>query len=80
MIRRALVLVLAGAMLAVTPMAEASPPDQSWLAGLYDNADHDHAVLAVTAAVASLDYRPWPDMPAVHLSSTAAPVNDITYG
>jgi hypothetical protein len=53
--RRLLVLLLAGAMLALTPAAHASPPDQTWIAGLYDNADYDDAVLAVTASVASLE-------------------------
>ena len=68
--------VLAGAVLAVTPMAQASPPDQTWLAGLYDNADYDSAVLAVTATVASLDYRPWPGIPATHTVVARVPQAD----
>ena len=55
---RLLVLVLAGAMLALTPAAHASPPDQSWIAGLYDDADYDDAVLAVLACTVSLDPQP----------------------
>ena len=39
-----LVLVLS----AVGALAHASPPDPSWIGGLYDAADGDDAVLAVT--------------------------------
>jgi hypothetical protein len=39
-------------MVALTPAALASPPDQHWLAGLYDNADYDDVVLAVVESVA----------------------------
>ncbi len=58
MIRRLLLVLLAGAMVALTPAAHASPPDQTWIAGLYDNADYDDAVLAVLASLASLDRQP----------------------
>jgi hypothetical protein len=54
--------LLVGAMLALTPLAQASPPDQTWIAGLYDNADYDDVVRAVTAAIASLDLRPLPPL------------------
>jgi hypothetical protein len=58
MMRRLLLLLLAGAMVALTPAAHASPPDQTWMGGLYDNADYDDAVLAVIASIASLDRQP----------------------
>ena len=61
MMRRLLLLLLAGAMVALTPAAHASPPDQTWIAGLYDNADYDDAVLAVLASLASLDRQPLHD-------------------
>jgi len=32
-------------------MAYASPPDQTWVPGVYDNADYDDAVMLVTSAV-----------------------------
>jgi hypothetical protein len=54
--------LLLGAMLSLTPLAQASPPDQTWIAGLYDNADYDDVVCAVTAAIASLDLRPAPPL------------------
>jgi len=37
-------------MAALTPAAHASPPDQTWIAGLNDNADCDDAVLASIAS------------------------------
>jgi hypothetical protein len=51
---RLLVLMLAGAMVALTPAALASPPDEPWLGGLYDNGDHDDVILAVMASIAFL--------------------------
>jgi hypothetical protein len=51
-------LLLASAIVALTPAALASPPDQHWVAGLYDNADYDDVVLAVVESVASLEPQP----------------------
>jgi len=39
----------------VTPLAYASPPDQTWLPGFYDNADYDDVVIALTSAVGASD-------------------------
>ena len=50
--------LLAVLVLSLTPLAHASPPDQTWISGVYDNADYDDAVLAVVASVASLEFRP----------------------
>ena len=36
--------------LALVPLAHASPPDPTWIAGIYDDADLDEAVAAVTNA------------------------------
>ncbi len=55
----AVVLVL---LIGLTPLAYASPPDQTWLAGLYDNADYDDAVLAVTSTMGASDTTPAPDL------------------
>jgi hypothetical protein len=44
-------MLVAGALVALVPLAHASPPDPTWIAGLYDDADHDDAVLAVTEGV-----------------------------
>ena len=34
-------------MFALTSLCYASPTDQTWIAGMYDDADHDDVVLAV---------------------------------
>ena len=42
--------------LALTSLCYASPPDQTWIGGLYDDADHDDIVLEIldTSAVPSV--------------------------
>jgi hypothetical protein len=50
---RPVFLALAGAVATLTPLALASPPDPTWISGLYDDADYDDAVLAVMTADAS---------------------------
>ena len=45
-------------VLVIRPLAEASPPDPTWIAGLYDNGDGDDAIFAVTSASAVMDAHP----------------------
>ena len=59
--RRLAAILLTVALATLTPLAHGSPPDPTWIAGLYDDADHDDAVLAVTASIASLDRQPLHD-------------------
>jgi len=51
--------VLAGLLVALTfglsALAQASPPDETWLAGFYDDSDYDTAVVSITSAVGALD-------------------------
>ena len=42
-------------LLALLPLAHASPPDPTWIAGIYDDADLDEAVAAVTNADALIE-------------------------
>ena len=35
----------------LVPMAYASPPDQTWISGITDNADHDDAIILITSAL-----------------------------
>ena len=37
------------AMLALVPLAHASPPDPVWIAGIYDAGDSDDVILAATS-------------------------------
>ena len=54
-IRRLTLLILAATTIGLIPAALACPPDQHWLAGLYDDADYDDVVLAITSSDASAD-------------------------
>jgi len=42
-------LILVVVILSLAPAAYASPPDQSWIPGLYDNADFNDIVLLITS-------------------------------
>jgi hypothetical protein len=55
---RLLRILLAVLLFSLVPAAHASSPDETWISGLYDNADYDDAVLAVVGSVASLDRPP----------------------
>ena len=47
--RRFCALVLASALVALVPLADASPPDSTWVAGLYDDGDFDEVVASVVS-------------------------------
>ena len=49
---RWLTLPLTFCLVTLTPLCQASPPDPGWIAGLYDDADHDDVVLGVTDTMA----------------------------
>ncbi|SRR5712692_9949601 len=40
------------------PLAHASPPDPTYIPGLYDDADHDDVILLVLSTVGTLDGAP----------------------
>jgi len=50
-LHRLLSLGLVVALLTLAPVAHASPPDQSWISGLYDNADFDDVVLFIVGVL-----------------------------
>src|SRR5215831_5806324 len=47
---RALTFGLLLVLFALAPLAQASPPDPTWLSGFYDAADFDDVVMAVVSA------------------------------
>ena len=59
-----LYLILAASILALTPIADANPPDPSWIRGIFDDADLDDVVNSVTStssipsALAVADFGP----------------------
>lgn len=53
--RSLLALVLLCASAALLPLAYASPPDPSWIRGVYDGADFDDVVVLLTSGSAVID-------------------------
>jgi len=50
---------------ATPPLCHASPPDPTWIGGLYDDADHDEVVQVVVSSVAVPPEPPcWPGLSA----------------
>ena len=69
MSRRLLGVVVAAAVLILAPLAQATPPDQTWIGGLYDNADYDDVVLMVTGGI--------PAAATLHFASELSPTNRV---
>jgi len=59
---RVLTLFLVAVVTALVPLAQASPPDQTWLGGFYDNADYDDVVLSITSTTATAETTPPSDL------------------
>lgn len=66
--RGGLVVVLVALMLTLTGLAYASPPDPTWIAGLFDDDDFDNVVNYITSTSHSVvdplntDFRPVYDL------------------
>ena len=75
--RRSLGAVLLLAMLALVPLAYASPPDQTWIGGWYDDADYDDVVISITATVALVHAAPHVEVrPVALVVGVASPTDD----
>ncbi|HEY7250935.1 MAG TPA: hypothetical protein VIG37_10595 [Methylomirabilota bacterium] len=63
-LRAPLLAVVLTTAIALPALAHASPPDSTWIAGVYDDADYDDVIVRVTSATgdvasgASADLRP----------------------
>ncbi len=51
----ALTWLIAAVVCALVPLAYATPPDPTYLAGVWDDADYDDVVILVTSSVGSTD-------------------------
>jgi hypothetical protein len=71
--------VLATMIVALAPLASASPPDQTWLAGIYDNGDFDDVVLLIASSVGLVAPGPM-DCGAMFSSIVLAPSPDDGLG
>ena len=74
--RRPLLAVLLLAMFVIVPLAYASPPDQTWIGGWYDDGDYDDAVITITATVALVHAAPHVEVRPVALVVGVAPLGD----
>jgi hypothetical protein len=72
-------MLLVGLIVALTPMAYASPPDPSWIRGLYDGADFDDVVVLLTSWVGAVESCP---LTLIDSAPTAigviAPMNEVS--
>jgi hypothetical protein len=55
---RALALLLLACLISITPLADASPPDPTWVVGLYDDADGDGIVVSLTSVAWGVELTP----------------------
>jgi hypothetical protein len=76
--QRAIIFLLAVALFALTPLAEASPPDPTWIGGFYDDADYDDVVLMITASMGLADVAPGASLPSLLPVVAPAPQLDET--
>jgi hypothetical protein len=53
-----LVLLLVGGLTVLTPLAHSSPPDPTWIAGIYDGDDFDDVIVSVTSVTSTVDAGP----------------------
>ena len=49
-----LAVVLLSSLVGLTPLAYANPPDPVWIPGVWDDDDHDHAVIQATSGYHSI--------------------------
>src|SRR5713101_9976177 len=62
----ALLVMLLAVLVALTPLAYATPPDPVWVSGFFDDDDNDNGVFLVTSSLAALDPFPlccWTPLP-----------------
>jgi hypothetical protein len=55
---RALGLLLFVCVISVTPLTYASPPDPTWIAGVYDDADGDDVIISLSWAAWIVELTP----------------------
>jgi hypothetical protein len=76
-----LLVVLLVALVAVTPLAYATPPDPVWFSGFFDDDDNDNGVFLVTSSLAALDpfplccWTPFPVFGPAVASDSSGPVS-----
>lgn len=73
-----LALLLAALTAGLAPLAYASPPDPSWIRGVYDDADGDDAIGLITSGVGFVDRPASADLrPDIILITANASIDDL---
>jgi hypothetical protein len=70
---RALVLLLVVCLVSLSPLAYASPPDPTWMDGLFDDLDFDDVVASISWAAWAVDADPLPSLAPVPVSVHLVP-------
>jgi hypothetical protein len=55
---RVLALVILAGLISVTPLAYGSPPDPTWIEGIYNDADGDDVIVSLTGAAWVVELAP----------------------
>jgi len=55
---RALVLLLLVCLCGLSPLAYASPPDPTWIDGIFDDADGDDVIISISWAAWAVEFDP----------------------
>jgi hypothetical protein len=68
--------LLVGLLVALTPMAWASPVDPGWTKGLYDDGDHDDVINFLTSNASGIPLLPVHHAIRVRVFAQVGPVSD----
>ena len=69
--------LLVALLVALTPLAYASPPDPTYISGLWDDGDYDDVVILATSASSMSDAQARYDLVLVHLDLVMPPAGDV---
>jgi len=67
-------LILTGVLIALTPLADAAPPDPTWIGGFYDADDFDDVVMAVLDGMAVVESASLPTHHSSPPQASAVPI------
>ena len=65
-LRAPLLAVVLTTAITLPALAQASPPDSTWIAGVYDDADYDDIVVRITAGTGDVPSGPPTDLRPLH--------------
>ncbi len=72
----ALAVLLFSAVVTLTPLAYATPPDPGWIPGFWDDADHDDVIARITSDIGAIEPHPASDGGPIHAVVHAVPQAD----